>query len=206
MLINIMLNLEYAELKQICKINKRVNELCKNEYFWEQKYKRDFGEKKIVISESWRDTYKFTYIEQNAKKFYKFGGLNMLTNNPNNFLQLITNIINNSYDISDQLTKIQTNLLISLSDVIYFNNRKRVKNYGNFLNSMSNLLDEYDPDNIYNLDDPRHNSRLFDYYITPEYLILDLFKRKARPIFTEHPTVGSTIDTLNIKKKRRRLL
>lgn len=188
-LMNILLNLDYVELRRICKTDKRVQKLCQNEYFWEQKYKRDFQNDKVLISDSWRDNYKYLDIQRHPKKLYQFEGVSMVTNNPDEFLKLILSIINNKYEKNDPLAKIQTDLLILLKRIMIDNY------YGNvFMKSVNRndllltyrqffgqLLNQYDPTDRYRSSDKYTflYNYVYEYYITPKYLILDLLTRKT---------------------------
>ena len=197
MLINILMNLTYPEIKNLCRTNKQMNYVCGNEYFWEQKYRQDFGKDKSLGSESWNDNYKIRYVEKRPKRFSQFGGVKMLTDNPDTFIKLITSIANSKYQANDPMAKVQTDLLIALGEVIYFNNRRRVKNYGEFLDNMKLLLHEYEPSGNYDIYHSRGSSVFLDYYITPEYLALELLKRKAE-IYNGRSTVNITINTLTV--------
>src|SRR6185503_13203500 len=46
MILNIMLEQDYKNILQFCKVHKRFNELiCRNMKFWRDKYSRDYGNK-----------------------------------------------------------------------------------------------------------------------------------------------------------------
>lgn len=47
-------------LSKWCRTSKRVNRICQDEGLWKQKYLKDFGETKLIESETWRERYKQT--------------------------------------------------------------------------------------------------------------------------------------------------
>jgi len=57
-LTKIAMNMKYDDIIRLCKSNKNINKkLCDNDYFWAQKYKKDFG-RKIPKYRSAKDYYK----------------------------------------------------------------------------------------------------------------------------------------------------
>lgn len=45
------------DIRNYCKTNRRANEICRDDYFWQQLTKRDFTDKAQKIADSWRRTY-----------------------------------------------------------------------------------------------------------------------------------------------------
>ncbi len=70
------LNLNYFTLLDLCSTNKNYNALCKNQHFWEVKYKKDFTEynmerylKESEYTKKWFPKDLITFEEYNIKRF-----------------------------------------------------------------------------------------------------------------------------------------
>ena len=56
---DILPNLTLDQMRHICAINPRMNELCKNEMLWRRLYHRDFPKERQISSLSPRRNYRF---------------------------------------------------------------------------------------------------------------------------------------------------
>ena len=49
-------------LSRWCRTSKRVNNICRDEFFWHRKYQRDFGEITLFEGETWKELYKRRFL------------------------------------------------------------------------------------------------------------------------------------------------
>lgn len=57
---NILLNSDLETIDNLCRTHPRIREICKKEYFWQQKYIKDYGDPKIGRpTVSWEKLYKY---------------------------------------------------------------------------------------------------------------------------------------------------
>lgn len=57
---NILLNSDLPTINNLCKSNSQINNICQNEYFWRQKYIKDYGMPSTSHEMiSWKNLYKY---------------------------------------------------------------------------------------------------------------------------------------------------
>lgn len=59
-------NLTYDEIKELCKVDNRINFICQSEYLWKQLTKRDFNADELQLVDTWKLFYKLM-----SNRFYQ---------------------------------------------------------------------------------------------------------------------------------------
>jgi alpha-tubulin suppressor-like RCC1 family protein len=72
-LIPILLNSDIESVLAFCSVNQRLASICKDEYIWERKYKKDYGSLRVYPGLSWREN----YIVKSMARPYSAGNNNL---------------------------------------------------------------------------------------------------------------------------------
>lgn len=194
MLIEIMLDMDYRSLKQLCRTNKRINKICRNETFWRDKYIQDFQKDKLILS-SWYRQYKLEYSRSHPQTIYLLVSeyqrpiIQMVTSNLNDFLDLIVLIFNTKtpneqmsdthplnviFSENPSTAEIKQSILHVIYDLtdVYDN---RVTKYRIEANDITNrfIAQKFNYYNSKFLKPERFIKFLYTYYLNPELLLFN---------------------------------
>lgn len=207
-LLSIMVELDYPTIKQLCSTNKKIKQICTDEYFWQQKYERDFSKNRLLPNKSWRYNYLLIYIKHNEKQVYSLLDeegktiVSMMTNNLELFTDLLFSIINEIYDDDNPLIFIQTQIFVTLSEFIKTTNSLIMSP---FSGKIENIMDNFLRDNsdiilrdYYGLPERDTVTDLMKHYYPTPYLLI--LKHLADIYDNDHDVTLNTIDQYELDR------
>ena len=182
-LFGILLESDYSTVKRLCSANKRINAICQDQYFWFEKYQKNFDRNdEQDETHNWQKDYKYDYTRSRPTQGYQvmLGRINMIlmVRDSEEIYELLTRIYNDDNVFNENDQQIRDALIYWVNKLIIEENRTKIyKHRGLVIQHVQNYLKTHnltclapDMNTIYEW--------IERYYLTPS-LLLKKFSNNA---------------------------
>lgn len=201
----VMLQTDYANLKELCLTNKDAYKVFSSEEFWEKKYVQDYGKPEYQVNE-WKQEYKMSYVKHHPKKIFKLNRrldeysndtvLNIKARSEQDAYKFIAHYCNNDEHSSviSYLMEGYKNIKLPKPERLkalldeYYKRQSSVRVYKDYLKEMTELY-YLRPDHLYNAGAHNDEALTFFQYLYQNGYCADLVPEPypdkiSRPYFT----------------------
>lgn len=170
---SILLNLQYFTIQKLCLTNKKINSIGREEHFWSEKNKRDFGSDDWNLGTSWREIYKNNYNLKYPLTGYRIlipsCGALLTVRNEQEVYFMLTNMYNDDAKGANYDDKIiQDGLIELINNWVMKENQQKLVKYRKLVNKH---IKNYQYNNKFKyLATDQIHSMVQKYYLTPTTL------------------------------------